>query len=618
VHLNDGTTQTVTATNIPSYVPTNGLVGYWPFNGNANDESGNGNDGTVNGASLTTDRHGNSSSAYSFDGNSNRIAFNLNSINNTFPSTSESTSSIWIKTSDLNGPLISMQGNNGIEYDFHIGTLADIVKKSGHYGILVRDNCCGTGNNGFASSCADGNWHLLTIIRLTDGTLKFYKDAVLEFTSSSGQSGSLTFNPNYMMFGANYSWIIGTQNGGCGSCNSNDEQHYKGVLDDIAIWNRALSSTEITNLYNASTNTSNSAKSKYFFITNPFTTPVKLCRIQGLNPTNVDPSFYYWKQRRNTVTNNFSPAEWQAERIFNGTALRDSNIAIPAFGTILVRLKNNNTRFTIPESAKQLTNFDYIIGGAKGTSKTGLMFLDASASDVGNNGLEIKLLVNDSQEADRVLVYNEPLQLANFTTADARKYLNQDFPNVFTLSADAKPLALDMQDIKAELDNGKPEVAIPLAVNREANKRFSTLKWKITANTTGLDVYLRNRENGSTELWSVGDIKTVSFKSDASEIRNYELVFKRNSSSSEDLTQKPNFSKHSPMELIAYPNPVEDKLHLKVINASGDIPFHIYSITGVKVMDGSLKSEKTINTAGLNAGVYVIDAGGMKVKFIKK
>jgi hypothetical protein len=30
------TTQIITA-QVPSYVPTNGLVGYWPFNGNAND-----------------------------------------------------------------------------------------------------------------------------------------------------------------------------------------------------------------------------------------------------------------------------------------------------------------------------------------------------------------------------------------------------------------------------------------------------------------------------------------------------------------------------------------------------------------------------------------------------
>ena len=53
---------------VPSYVPTNGLVGWWPFNGNANDESGNGNNGTVNGATLTADRFGNANSAYSFDG----------------------------------------------------------------------------------------------------------------------------------------------------------------------------------------------------------------------------------------------------------------------------------------------------------------------------------------------------------------------------------------------------------------------------------------------------------------------------------------------------------------------------------------------------------------------
>ena len=42
-------------TVIPSYVPTNGLVGWWPFNGNANGLSINANNGTVNGASLTAD-----------------------------------------------------------------------------------------------------------------------------------------------------------------------------------------------------------------------------------------------------------------------------------------------------------------------------------------------------------------------------------------------------------------------------------------------------------------------------------------------------------------------------------------------------------------------------------
>jgi hypothetical protein len=49
-------------------IPTNGLVSYWPFNGNANDESGNGHNAIEITATLTTDRFGNPNSAYAFDG----------------------------------------------------------------------------------------------------------------------------------------------------------------------------------------------------------------------------------------------------------------------------------------------------------------------------------------------------------------------------------------------------------------------------------------------------------------------------------------------------------------------------------------------------------------------
>jgi hypothetical protein len=57
---------TMSFAQVPSYVPANGLVGWWPFDGNANDESGNGNNGTVNGATLTADRNGVANQAYSF------------------------------------------------------------------------------------------------------------------------------------------------------------------------------------------------------------------------------------------------------------------------------------------------------------------------------------------------------------------------------------------------------------------------------------------------------------------------------------------------------------------------------------------------------------------------
>jgi len=52
---------------------TRGLVAYYPFNGNVNDESGHGNHGEVHGATLAEDRNGKSGKAYSFDGSNDYI-----------------------------------------------------------------------------------------------------------------------------------------------------------------------------------------------------------------------------------------------------------------------------------------------------------------------------------------------------------------------------------------------------------------------------------------------------------------------------------------------------------------------------------------------------------------
>jgi hypothetical protein len=84
---------------IPSYVPTNGLVGYWPFSGSANDLSSNANNGTNNGATLTTDRFGNPNSAYSFNGTSNYIEIPHSSSLNF--GTQNFTISVWAKPSQF-------------------------------------------------------------------------------------------------------------------------------------------------------------------------------------------------------------------------------------------------------------------------------------------------------------------------------------------------------------------------------------------------------------------------------------------------------------------------------------------------------------------------------------
>ena len=86
-----------TYAQVPSYVPTDSLVAWWPFSGNAIDSSGNSNDGTVNGATLTTDRFGNSNSAYYFS--SAGCATRIDATVNTNTIQSGLTISVWVSKS---------------------------------------------------------------------------------------------------------------------------------------------------------------------------------------------------------------------------------------------------------------------------------------------------------------------------------------------------------------------------------------------------------------------------------------------------------------------------------------------------------------------------------------
>jgi hypothetical protein len=101
-------------------VPSNGLVAYYPFNGNANDESGNGNNGVVYGATLVPDRFGNSNRAYYFNGTNNYIV--TNSDTGLPRGYVQFTISVWISLaqnlinygfytqSDCSGPIYSIGG----------------------------------------------------------------------------------------------------------------------------------------------------------------------------------------------------------------------------------------------------------------------------------------------------------------------------------------------------------------------------------------------------------------------------------------------------------------------------------------------------------------------------
>ena len=101
------------AQDLPSYIPTDGLVAYYPFNGNANDESGNGHHATVNGAILSSDRDGNNDKAYEFSHDGASFGNNHQSIYIPFHSDFQSenfTVSIWFKADSY-----GWDGNSKIE-----------------------------------------------------------------------------------------------------------------------------------------------------------------------------------------------------------------------------------------------------------------------------------------------------------------------------------------------------------------------------------------------------------------------------------------------------------------------------------------------------------------------
>jgi hypothetical protein len=217
---------------VPSYVPTNGLVGYWPFNGNANDESGNGNNGTVNGAALAVDRFGDNSKAYSFNGTSDFIEVSNSTGLNLI---GEMSMSAWVHTSGYNNQNYQTILDKAESYwvweylmtlSYHIGVI--------HEGKMLTARALGMGNQEQAWSVTpyvSSSWELWTVIYST-GNVKIFKNGILDLT----QSFSLVPNINLgsLLFGRGYDL----------------SSQFYGSLDDIGIWNRALTADEVLSLYN--------------------------------------------------------------------------------------------------------------------------------------------------------------------------------------------------------------------------------------------------------------------------------------------------------------------------------------------------------------------------------
>ena len=211
---------------VPNYVPTNGLVGYWPFNGNANDESGNNNNGTVNGATSTTDRFGVANKAYSFDGVNDLISI---SAQTTINQQSNYTVSFWFNSpySTYNGAFLSVgswfcklgHDSPGLFYKDELGNQANNWYLQAHFLTEPQINI----------------WHHL-IISKSNNLVKIYLDTV--FIGGMTTYGFSNFNSSSIIQFGYY------------CC----QEFFNGKLDDFGFWSRELTQCEIQDLYHAQLN----------------------------------------------------------------------------------------------------------------------------------------------------------------------------------------------------------------------------------------------------------------------------------------------------------------------------------------------------------------------------
>ena len=213
--------------------PIGGAIFSFPFSGNANDVSGNGNTGIVSGAALNPDRFGATGSSYSLNGSSDYITTTTSGTSPTV-----FTISLWFNTLTAGGKLIGFGGSQtgaSSSYDRHL-----YMSSTGqlYYGVF---NGGGASINTTASY-NDGNWHHVIITQGASGV-----GAAL-YVDGTQQASNTTLVPTAKYTGY---WRIGYDVIATSLYpNATANPYFKGILDDIAVYNTVLTSAQISSTNN--------------------------------------------------------------------------------------------------------------------------------------------------------------------------------------------------------------------------------------------------------------------------------------------------------------------------------------------------------------------------------
>jgi hypothetical protein len=195
------------------------LIAYYPFDGNALDQSGNGQHGTVDGAVLSKDRYGRAGRAYYFDGASTSIEIPVNINPAVHP---QLTMTAWVRA-DNASPIRQVVSHDNGGYDRSFG----IDSRGG-----------GTGWSAFSGSAGVvgfhpvdvGKWTFLAVVYdQPNETVRLYVNG----TNVYEESGELGTGWDFALIGTNPSF----------------NEFFKGPIDEVRIYDRALSGARIQEIY---------------------------------------------------------------------------------------------------------------------------------------------------------------------------------------------------------------------------------------------------------------------------------------------------------------------------------------------------------------------------------
>lgn len=205
--------------------PIDGIVAHYPFDGDASDNSENGNHGTINGAILTEDRLGTPNSAYYFDGIDDEIVVS-------------------------NSPSLSI---NNFKGGYTIAAWVNPMNTSSGFRDIVNKEV-----NSFKLSLTSATLHgchhdsggstcLVPGIVLPENK---WSHVALTWAASTGLR-QMYFNGSPGSYSTNNSDLFAALDGVVSIGNSNyyKDNYFEGALDEVRIYNHALSSSEILNLY---------------------------------------------------------------------------------------------------------------------------------------------------------------------------------------------------------------------------------------------------------------------------------------------------------------------------------------------------------------------------------